>query len=99
MYSMNLILLLRILMYKSVEEVDAILSENSITYPSYKIVHLMFTVYILRQSCNSMHCDVISRTYKGEILHRLKLDLTFDFLYVLQICITLLNMISPSTGL
>ena len=89
MYSMNLILLLRILMYKSVEEVDAILSENSITYTSYKIVHSMFTVYILHQSCNSMHCDVISRTYKGEILHRLKLDLPFDFLFVLQICFSL----------
>ena len=98
MYSMNLILLLRILMYRSVQEVDAILSENSM-YPSYKIVHLMLTVYILHLSYNSMHCDVISRTYKGDILHRLNLDFPFNFLFVLQICLTLLNMISPSTGL
>ena len=71
------------------------LSENSM-YPSYKIVH---TVYILDLSYNPMRCDVISRTYKGDILHRLNLDFPFNFLFDLQICLTLLNMISPSTGL
>ena len=95
MYSMNLILLLRILMYRSVQKVYAILSENSM-YPSYKIVH---TVYILDLSYNPMRCDVISRTYKGDILHRLNLNFPFNSLFVLQICLTLLNMISPSTGL